>query len=138
MTTVYDVEASALNRAVAEDLKTKVQAPEWAPFVKTGVAKDRPPEDPTWWYNREAAILRKIYVKGPLGVSRLRGEFRSKDKRGVKPEKSRKASGKVIRLATQQLEKLGFVKKTKEGDGREITPAGVKYLDNIAHAVKSK
>lgn len=137
MTTVYDVEAGALIKAAAEDLKSKVKAPTWAPLVKTGVAKERPPEDPNWWYAREASILRKIYVKGPIGISRLRGEYRSKKNKGVMPEASYKASGKVIRLAVQQLEGLGFLKKTKSGDGREITPAGVKYLDNLAHKAKN-
>lgn len=137
MTTVYDVEAGALIKAAAEDLKAKVKAPEWTPFVKTGVGKDRPPEDPDWWYTREAAVLRKIYTKGPLGVSRLRGEFRNKKHRGVQPETSKKASGKIIRLATQQLEGLGLIKKTRDNKGREITPAGVKYLDNLAHKIKS-
>jgi small subunit ribosomal protein S19e len=137
MTTVYDVEAGALVKAAAEDLKTKVKAPDWAPFVKTGVAKDRPPEDPNWWYVRVASILRKLYVKGPMGVSRLRGEYRSKKNKGVKPEASYKASGKITRLAIQQLEGLGFVKKAKDANGREITPAGVKFLDNLANKVKS-
>ena len=137
MTTVYDVEAGALVKAAAEELKTKVKAPEWAPFVKTGVAKERPPEDPNWWYARVASILRKFYVKGPTGISRLRVEYRDKKNGGVKPEHSRKASGKVIRLAVQQLEGIGFLKKAKVSGGREITPAGVKFLDNIAHKVKS-
>jgi small subunit ribosomal protein S19e len=86
---------------------------------------------------RVASVLRKLYVKGPMGVSRLRGEYRSKKNRGVRPEASYKASGKVTRLAVQQLEQLGFVKKTKDNDGREITPAGVKFLDNLANKVKA-
>ena len=137
MTTVYDVEAGALIKAAAEELKGKVKAPTWTPFVKTGVAKTRPPENPNWWYARVASILRKLYVKGPMGISRLRAEYRSKKNRSVKPEASYKASGKITRLAVQQLEGLGFLKKTKDNDGREITPAGVKFLDNIANKVKS-
>jgi small subunit ribosomal protein S19e len=138
MTTVYDVEPNALIGAVAKDLKGKVKAPDWSQFVKTGVAKERPPQDPEWWYTREASILRKIYVKGPIGISRLRNEYRAKKNRGVRPEKSFRASGKVTRLAVQQLEEQGFVKTTKSNDGREITPKGMKYLDNIAHQVKIK
>jgi small subunit ribosomal protein S19e len=137
MTTVYDVEPNALIGAVAEDLKTKVKAPKWTEFVKTGVAKERPPEDPDWWYVRTASIFRKIYVKGPIGVSRLRNEYRSKKNRGVRPEKSFRASGKITRLAVQQLEEQGFVKKTKDNNGREITAQGMKYLDNLAHKVSS-
>jgi small subunit ribosomal protein S19e len=137
MTTVYDVEANALIAAVAKDLKTKLKAPEWSPFVKTGVAKERPPQDPTWWYTRQASILRKIYVKGPIGISRLRNEYRSKKNRGVRPEASYRASGKIIRLAVQQLEEQKLVKKTKENGGREITAEGMKYLDNIAYKVNN-
>lgn len=137
MTTVYDVEANALIAAAADDLKTKVKAPEWAPFVKTGVAKERPPQDPDWWFYREASILRKIYVKGPVGISRLRQEYRDKKNRGVRPEKSYKASGKIIRLAVQQLEGLGYLKKADDNGGREISPAGMKYLDNLAYKVKN-
>ncbi len=137
MTTVYDVEPETLISAAAQDLKTKVKAPDWAPFVKTGAAKERPPEDPDWWHVREASILRKIYVKGPMGVSRLRSEYRSRKNKGVKPEDSQKASGKVTRLAVQQLEKLGLVKKAEDNGGREISPAGTKYLDNLAHKIKN-
>ncbi len=138
MTTVYDVEANLLIKEAAEDLKKRIKAPEWAPFVKTGVSKERVPDDPDWWYVRGASILRKLYLKGPMGVSRLRSEYRSRKNRGVKPEKSYKASGKIIRLALQQLEELGYVKKAKgRNQGREITPEGVKYLDNMAHRVKN-
>ena len=136
MTTVYDVDANALIDAAAQELKTKVKAPEWSLFVKTGVAKERPPENPDWWFVREASILRKVYVKGPIGISRLRKEYCSKKNRGVRPEQSFQASGKIIRLAAQQLEEQGFVKKTK-GGGREITAGGMKFLDNLAHKVKA-
>jgi small subunit ribosomal protein S19e len=137
MTTVYDVDANALIDAAAAELKGKVKAPEWSEFVKTGVGKERPPENNDWWYVREASILRKIYVKGPIGISRLRNEYRSKKNRGVRPEKSRPASGKITRLAVQQLEGLGFLKKAGDKQGREISPAGMKFLDNLAHKVKA-
>lgn len=137
MTTVYDVDANALIDAAAAELKTKVKAPEWAAFVKTGMAKERPPENPDWWYVREASILRKIYVKGPIGISRLRNEYRSKKNKGVKPEQSFRASGKITRLAVQQLEGLGFLKKAEDRKGREISAAGMKFLDNLAHKVKA-
>jgi len=135
MTTVYDVESNALIDAAAVELKVKTKAPEWAAYVKTGVAKERPPQNPDWWFVREASILRKIYVKGPIGISRLRDEYRSKKNRGVRPEKSYKASGKITRLAVQQLEEIGFLKKAKDNQGREISAAGMKFLDNIAHKV---
>ena len=137
MTTVYDVDPNALIDAAAGELKAKVKAPAWSEFVKTGLSKERPPENPDWWFVREASILRKIYTKGPIGVSRLRNEYRSKKNRGVRPEKSYPASGKITRLAVQQLEEQGLVKKIKDGKGREITGAGMKFLDNLAHKIKS-
>lgn len=136
MTTVYDVDANALIDAAAQELKTKVKAPEWSAFVKTGIAKERPPENADWWYVREASILRKIYTKGPMGVSRLRNEYRSKKNRGVRPEQSFRASGKITRLAVQQLEELGFITKADK-NGREIAGPGMKFLDNLAHKVKN-
>jgi len=136
MTTVYDVDAGALIGAASKELKGKVKAPEWTEFVKTGVSKERPPEDPDWWYVREASILRKIYVKGPIGVSRLRKEYRAKKNRGVRCERSYVAGGKIIRLACQQLEECGYVKKAKDSDGREITAEGMKFLDAMSYKVK--
>ena len=135
MTTVYDVRADALIAKAAEDLKGKVEAPGWAGFVKTSVAKEKPPQEDDWWYVREASILRKIYVNGPIGISRLRDLYKSKKNRGVRPEKSKPAGGKITRLAVQQLEGLGFVKKAKANKGREITSQGRSYLDNLAKQV---
>jgi NDP-sugar pyrophosphorylase family protein len=64
MTKIYDVDQSQLVEKAAEELK-KIDAlkmPTWANFVKTGVAKERPPIETDWWYKRAASILRKVYV----------------------------------------------------------------------------
>jgi len=132
MTTVYDVKPEALIEKAAEDLKTKIEAPEWATFVKTSAAKEKPPDNPDWWYVRVASVLRKIYVKGPVGISRLRDEYRHKKNRGAKPEKVFTGGGKISREAIHQLEKLGFVRQARDNKGREITPKGCSYLDNLA------
>ncbi|MBN2518463.1 MAG: 30S ribosomal protein S19e [Candidatus Altiarchaeota archaeon] len=135
MTTVYDVKPEALIKKVAGDLKTKIEAPEWSKFVKTSVAKEKPPENPDWWYVRAASVLRKIYVNGPIGISRLRDEYKSKKNRGVKPEKTYPTGGKIIRESIHQLEKLGLIKKAKDNRGREMTPQGRSYLDNMSKQV---
>ncbi|MEI8332218.1 MAG: 40S ribosomal protein S19, partial [Methanomicrobiales archaeon] len=77
MTTVYDVPADHIIRRVAEELKKRkeVAPPEWAAFAKTGVHKEMPPEDPDWWFIRAAAVLRRVYVDGPLGVERMRSFY---------------------------------------------------------------
>jgi len=72
MSTVYDVKAEPLIEEVAEELEESFEAPDWTNYVKTGAGKDRPPQQDNWYHVRSAAILRRIYTDGPLGVSRLR------------------------------------------------------------------
>ena len=47
MTTIYDVPADSLISHVAKELSEnkKITPPEWTPFVKTGVHKERRPEN---------------------------------------------------------------------------------------------
>ncbi len=77
MTTVFDIPAELLIRKVAEDLKDidVIQAPSWAEFVKTGAHKQMPPENTDWWHLRAAAVLRRVYVDGPVGVERIRTAY---------------------------------------------------------------
>jgi len=134
MTTVYDVPADKLIEETKEKLKEMLEAPEWAKFVKTGVHREKAPEEPDWWYRRVAALLRKIYIFGPIGVERLRTEYGGKKDRGSKRYKFRRGSGSVIRKALQQLEELGFLERTE--DGRRVTPKGRSFLDSIANDIK--
>lgn len=132
MTTVFDVPAEVLIDTVAEEFKNndKINPPEWADFVKTGVHKERKPENPDWWFVRTASIFRRVYMDGPVGVMSLRTYYGGKKDRGVRPEAFRKGSGAIIRGALHQLEDAGFVEKV-EG-GRVVTPAGRSYLDKIS------
>jgi small subunit ribosomal protein S19e len=136
MTTVYDVPADLLISAIAKDLNENksINAPEWAKFVKTGVHKERRPEDADWWYTRCASILRKVYIDGPVGLNSLRSYYGGKKDRGSEPEKFRKGSGSVIRTALHQLEDAGFIAKIKEG--RIITPEGKSFVDQASNIVK--
>ncbi len=138
LTTVYDVSPHDLISAVAQDLKAagKVQPPEWAAYVKTGVNKEMPPTNPDWWYVRCASVLRRVYIDGPVGVSRLRSYYGGKHRKNVATAFFTKGSGSIAREALQQLEKAGFVKKLKTG--RQLTPEGQSYMDNIAHRIKPK
>ncbi|HOQ19784.1 MAG TPA: 30S ribosomal protein S19e [Methanothermobacter sp.] len=138
MTTVYDVPADLLINQVAKELRKekKINPPEWVPFVKTGVHKERRPENPEWWYIRAAALLRRIYIDGPIGVNRLRTRYGGKKDRGSRPEKFRRGSGAIIRKALQQLEEAGFIEKMK--GGRVATSKGRSFLDKIAHKVKDE
>jgi small subunit ribosomal protein S19e len=135
MATLYDANPSELIVAAAAELKKKkaMQIPDWAKVVKTGPAQERPPEDPDWWYMRSASILRKVYLQGPIGVSKLRNFYGKKKNRGVKPERFYRAGGKVIRTILQQLETDGLVKEAEKGvhKGKVVTPAGRSFLDTV-------
>ncbi|MCS7120536.1 MAG: 30S ribosomal protein S19e [Nitrososphaerota archaeon] len=140
MPTPYDVPAHMLIERLAAHLKNNVESirpPEWAPFVKTGVFAERPPENPDWWYIRCASILRKLYMKGPIGVDHLRQEYGGRKDRGTKPEHTRKGSGAIVRNALKQLEKAGLV-RTEERKGRVITPEGRRLLDLISTDLKKE
>ncbi len=138
MPTVFDVPPDILIERVAEKLKEmdEFNPPEWANYVKTGVHKERSPEQPDWWYFRVAAIFRKVYTDGPVGIERLRTAYGGRKNRGVKPEKFRKGSGSIVRKALQQLEKAGFVEKTDEG--RVVSAKGRSFLDKISAEIKKE
>ena len=136
MTTIYDANPQELIEKAAEALKKvqEIKAPVWAPFVKTGAHKERPPMHSDWWYMRTASVLRTVYRLGPIGVSKLRVKYGGKKNRGVKKEHHYDGSGSILRKCLQQLDKAGFVKfEDKSGHkGRVITPKGKSFLDKIA------
>jgi small subunit ribosomal protein S19e len=134
MATAYDVKAEPLIQEVADELEDEFEAPEWTNYAKTGSHKERTPEQENWYHIRAAAILRKIYIDGPLGVSRLRTVYGGRKNHGHGPEHHEKASGKVIRTALQNLEDAGLVEEV-EGEGRAITDEGKSFLDSKAAEV---
>ncbi|MHA1265139.1 MAG: 30S ribosomal protein S19e [Candidatus Helarchaeota archaeon] len=140
MTTFYDVPAEVLIEKLADEFKEnydKIKPLPWAMYVKTGVFKERAPTDPDWWYIRCASILRKVALHSYVGVSRLRGIYGGRKRRGAKPEHVKKGSGSIIRHALQQLEEEGLV-ETVKGKGRRVSPKGRSLLDRIAHDIKMK
>jgi len=138
LTTVYDVPADILIDRLSKYLKENVKEirpPEWAAYVKTGSHVERAPHNPDWWYVRAASILRKLYIKGPIGVSRLRKLYGGRKRRGVKPAHFRRAGGSIIRHILQQLEEAGLAEK--DGNrGRVLTPKGRSLLDAMAARIK--
>ena len=139
MTTVYDVNANDLIDKAVEELKKlkEIQPPEWSAYVKTGVHKERPPVKPDWWYARCAAVLRTVYMLGPIGTAKLRVKYGGKKRRGYQPPTFKKGSGSIIRKVLQQLEKAGLIfQTTKSGHkGRSVTPKGKSFLDKIASSI---
>ena len=120
--------------ALAQVLKEykEFEAPEWSYFVKSSTSKQRPPMQEDFWYIRSASILRQLYVKGVVGVGKLRTKYGSRKKRGGRPEEFRKSSGKIIRTILQQAENAGLVEKVlKLQYGRRLTKKGRDLLDSI-------
>jgi small subunit ribosomal protein S19e len=134
MATIYDTNTQDLIKKAANALKDKIKAPDWSIFVKTGRSRDRPPVELDWWYMRAASILRKVYLKGPIGTNNLRAKYSGRKNRGYKPEKTYIGYGKIIRVILQQLEQIEFIKQGAKGvhKGRMITPKGKSFLDKLA------
>jgi small subunit ribosomal protein S19e len=137
---VYEIKAQEYNLKLAEALKKvpEFQEPEWAKFVKSGSAKERPIDDEDFWHKRAASVLRNVYKTGSVGVQRLRTKYGSKKNRGFKPEAFAKGSGKIIRIILQQSDKAGFteIQKPVRGvkskkPGRILTDKGKKFLEEI-------
>jgi len=135
---IFEVPATRLIEEVAVDLEKKfnIERPAFAEFVKTGSSRERAPQNESWYYVRTASILYRMAKEGALGVGSLRTYYGGRKNRGVKPHRFRKASGKIIRTALQNLEKAELIEKDKKG--RVITPKGLKYLNKKAAEIGEK
>lgn len=136
--TVREVNPKVILARLKEELKklSELQPPQWSHFTKTGVHKERLPEQPDWWYARAASLLRRVYLDGPVGISRLRSYYGGRQNRGQAPEHFRRAGGKIIRTILQQLEQTGLVRKVERG-GRKVTPKGAAMLENLIKQIKA-
>ncbi len=134
MTNIKTMEAGKYNKDLAEALKKieEFKAPEWVDFVKTSTHKSRPVIEEDFWHIRAASILRQIYIRGIVGVQRLRTRYGGKKQRGGMPSEFRKGAGKIIRVILQQAEAAGFVEKASENKkGRQLTEKGKEFLEKI-------
>lgn len=133
MTTAHEVPGDRLVERTADEVEDldAVEPPEWAEFAKTGRDRELPPEDDDWWYVRTASLLRKVYIEGPIGVSRLKRSYGGRDRKGAGRSHHEEGSGNVIRTALQQLEEEGLVEQ-KGSEGRVASAEGQKFLDGIA------
>ncbi len=118
----------------------EINPPAWAPFVKTGVSRERPPTQKNWWYLRSASILRKIYLQPGTGVNRLRKVYGGRKNLGHLPEHVKQGSGSVIRKSIQQLESAGYLKAVKNEKGkttkRVLSEKGLELLNQSSASVK--
>jgi small subunit ribosomal protein S19e len=131
-----DVPPSAYLPKLADELRSRnaVTPPAWAPFAKTGVHKQKAPVQVEWWYLRSASVLRKIGLKGPIGVEHLADEYGGKRDRGSAPYHARSGSRSIAREIVQQLQGAGLVRSDKNR-GRRLTAEGQKLIDTVARDV---
>ena len=140
MPTPYDVPAHLLIQRLALYLKDEVDQitpPPWASVVKTSSHAQRPPQNADWWFTRCASVLRKVYLKGPIGIQRLRAEYGGRKDRGVRPEHTRKGSGTIVRKALQQLKEAKLV-ESLGNRGRIVTKQGRSLLDRLSTELKKE
>jgi small subunit ribosomal protein S19e len=137
MPSVYDIHPDKLIKKLADHLKQnfeEVTPPSWAFFTKTAVHRERPPQDREWWYIRCASLLRKLYIIGPIGISRMRKEYGGRKRKGRHSERTWKGGGASVRNPLQQLEKIGLVEK-KSKEGRQLTSQGRSLLDKLTAGI---
>jgi small subunit ribosomal protein S19e len=135
MADIRTIEPGKYNNKLAEALKESgdFTEPTWINFVKSGPNKMRPISEPDFWYKRSASVLRQLYVRGIVGVGRLRTRYGSRKKNGMQPEHFAKSGGKIIRVILQQAEAAGFVEKVKaKHAGRQLTFKGKKFMEEVA------
>lgn len=123
-----------MNEKLVEEMKKvkEVQAPQWAPFVKTGAHKQRPPVRADWWHVRVASVLKKVQKFGPVGANNLAKQYGGRKNRGHRPEKKYAGSTNIVRKSLQQLEKAGLIKQVSEPKaGKVITKEGAELLKKV-------
>lgn len=125
-------EKYAIALAIALKKITEFKKPDWVDFVKSGTNRQRPINEPNFWHKRAASILRQIYIRGIVGVQRLRTRYGGRKDRGMQPPEFRKAGGSIIRKILQQAEEAGFVEKVKgKRTGRQLTQKGKEFLESV-------
>ncbi|MFX1571900.1 MAG: 30S ribosomal protein S19e [Promethearchaeota archaeon] len=134
---IYVVQPQKLIKEIAEKLKEfpEINPPKGSEFWKTAFFKELAPTDSeNFWYIRCASLLRKIKKFQPIGVNKLRKHYGGKNRKGSGLKHSAKGSGKIIRLALQQLEKANLI-ENKEKLGRVLSPEGISLLERTAYSI---
>jgi len=137
---IYVVEPEKLIKILAEKLKEfpEIKAPEGSEFWKTAFFKELAPVDhENFWYIRCASLLRKIKKIGPIGVNKLRKSYGGRNRKGTGRHHSAKGSGKIIRVALQQLEAAKLIMK-QEKKGKVASPEGTSLLERTAYGILRK
>lgn len=134
---IYVIQPEKLVEAIAEKLKEypEISPPKGSEFWKTAFFKELAPSDSeNFWYIRCASLLRKVKKFGPIGVSKLRKFYGGRNRKGKGLHHSARGSGKIVRVALQQLEKANLI-KMKEKQGRVLSSEGTSLLERTAYVI---
>jgi len=134
---IFVVQPEKLVEALAEKLKDypEISPPKGSEFWKTAFFKELAPQDTeNFWFIRCASILRKVKKFEPIGVNKLRKFYGGRNRRGPGLNHSAKGSGKIIRVALQQLENAKLIDKM-EKEGRTVSAEGTSLLERTAYAI---
>lgn len=127
--TVKDVAAHDFVIAYAAHLKRigKIEVPKWADLVKTGTAKELAPYDPDWYYIRAAAIARRVYLRGGIGVGAFKRIFGGRIHRGTRPEKFMTGSGSIARHILKEVRAIApLQRRTTAHTGGGLVGSGTR------------
>jgi small subunit ribosomal protein S19e len=106
-------EKNILNNRLAKEIECEIDLNHLRSY-KSGVSKERIPQEYDWIYKRAAAILLKA-VHRPCSIKFLRNHFGSLKNRGVAPDRWYPASGYVLRHLVQNLEHKNYLISHKKG-----------------------
>jgi len=105
--------------------------PEWVDHAKTGCFKELAPINKHWLYHRMASVMRRVYMRHPVGVGGLARRYGGLNKRrGVRPNKTGVGAQKNIRYVLQAAEKNGWMRKAEKG--RVFTREGLNFMEEFA------
>ena len=134
---IYVVQPEKLIEVIAEKLKDfpEISPPKGSEFWKTAFFKELAPSDSeNFWYIRCASLLRKVKKFGPIGVNKLRKFYGGRNRKGKGLHHSARGSGKIIRVALQQLEKANLI-IMNDKKGRVLSSEGTSLLERMAYEI---
>ncbi|MBY8989152.1 MAG: 40S ribosomal protein S19 [Candidatus Lokiarchaeota archaeon] len=134
---IYVVSPEKLIEIIAEKLKEypEISPPKGSEFWKTAFFKELAPVDSeNFWYIRSASLLRKVNKYGPIGVNKLRKFYGGKNRKGKGLHHSARGSGKIIRVALQQLENAKLI-EVKDKKGRVLSSEGTSLLERTSYGI---
>ncbi len=135
MVDIRHVHVNSLIERVKEELQkdSRVKVPEWAEYLKAGIHREKAWDQPDWYHRRLASTLRKVYLNGPIGISKLSAEYGGRVDRGPQSYHPARGSRYIVRHMLETLESLGYVKKDQRG--RFISPSGESFLVKASREV---